>query len=156
MVPHLSKSLILLTLLVVLLAPAGCSRDKEEAAGEKPPAAGTEETLAQKPPFAPVILDSIKGRVLEVVDADSFIFIRLAREGKEIWATVPTVEVKVGEDVTLLSANIFKQFHSTTLDRSFDELIFSTGIAGKVPSKRTPPAAREAAAAKAPIAAPTN
>ena len=155
MVPHFSKSLILLTLLVVLLAPAGCSRDKEEAA-KKPPASGTEETLTQKPPFAPVILDSLKGRVLEVVDADSFIFIRLAREGKEIWATVPTVEVKVGEDVTLLSANIFKNFHSTTLNRSFAELIFSTGIAGKTPSKRTPPAAREAAAAKAPIAAPTN
>jgi hypothetical protein len=98
-------------------------------------------------------LASIKGRVLEVLNADSFMFIRLDQGGKEIWATVPTVEVKVGEDITLLSANIFKRFHSSTLNRTFEELIFSTGIAGKAEGKGMATAARGVAAAKAPSGA---
>ena len=120
--------LAVLTLLVLILP--GCSRDKQEPAAEKPKA-----TVADKPELPPGGMDSIKGRVLEVVDTDSFIFILLDRGEKQTWATIPPTDVKVGEEITLVFANVFANFSSKSMGRTFDELIFAGGIEGRLTEK---------------------
>jgi len=126
---RLVKKIPLSLIIVSALLLPGCSRDngKDEAAKTK-----QTETVAEKQVETPnPDVTSIEGEVLEVVDSGSFIFIRLDRGGKQIWATVPGVDVKVGEKITLLNANVFTKFYSRALDRTFDELIFSTGVEGK-------------------------
>ncbi len=130
-----NKIMVLTALAVLLLILPACSRDKKEQTTEKPDVAATE-----KAELAKEVVTSIKGKILEVARAGSgnFIFILLDRGEQQIWATVPAVDVKVGEEVTLLNANVFKNFHSQSMNRSFDELIFSTGIAGKSSGRRIP------------------
>ena len=123
--------MVLTVLAVLVLILPACSRDKEEQIAEKPEVAVTE-----KADLPPEVVTSIRGKVLEVVAAGSFIFILLDRGEQQIWATVPAVEVKVGEEVTLLNANIFNNFRSKSMNRSFDELIFATGIEGKSAGRR--------------------
>ena len=128
-----NKIMVLTALAVLLLILPACSRDKKEQTTEKPDAATTE-----KAKLAKEVVTSITGKILEVAGAGSgnFIFILLDRGEQQIWATVPAVDVKVGEEVTLLNANIFKNFRSKSMNRTFDELIFSTGIAGKSTGRR--------------------
>ncbi len=115
--------MVLTALAVLVLILPACSRDKQEQTAEK----------ADRPQ---VVVTSIRGKVMEVAGSGSFIFILLDRGEQQIWATVPAVDVKVGEEVTLLNANIFKNFRSKSMNRSFDELIFSTGIEGKSEGRR--------------------
>ncbi|MEN8134812.1 MAG: hypothetical protein ABFS18_04660 [Thermodesulfobacteriota bacterium] len=126
MAVRFNKFIVLMALAVLLLVllPA-CSRDKQEQTAEK-------ADLPQE------VVTSIRGKVLEIAGAGSggFIFILLDRGEQQIWATVPAVDVKVGEEVTLLNANIFNNFRSKSMNRSFDELIFSTGIEGKSAGRR--------------------
>jgi hypothetical protein len=130
--------MLLVALAILLLTLPGCSRDKKE----EPPAEKPQVTMK---PDLPKEVTSIKGKVLEVVDSGSFIFILLDRGEQQIWATVPAVDVKVGEEVTLLYANIFSNFHSKSMNRTFDELIFSSGIEGKSSGRRIATASQKEA-----------
>ncbi|MFN2368259.1 MAG: hypothetical protein ABR605_04830 [Desulfurivibrionaceae bacterium] len=127
----LSKCIPLLVLIGLLLILTGCSRDKQgEDAGKSETGSAEQLDKAAAGLSDPEVI-SITGEVLEVVDSGSFVFILLDRGDERIWATVPAVKVEVGEKVTLLDANVFSKFHSKELDRTFEELIFSTGIEGK-------------------------
>ncbi|MCK4839179.1 MAG: hypothetical protein KAS94_10270 [Desulfobulbaceae bacterium] len=129
-----NKMIVLTVLAVLFLILPACSRDKKEQTTEKPEVAETKKAELPKK----VVVTSISGKILEVagVGSGSFIFILLDRGEQQIWATVPAADVKVGEEVTLLNANIFKNFRSKSMNRTFDELIFSTGIAGKSTGRR--------------------
>jgi len=135
-----SKFLFPSTFLFLLLSLSACGRDdqqKEQAALE--PAAQTGQLAEQtetRPPLPPGVT-SIKGTVLEVIDAGSFIYILLDRGDKKSWATIPPVGLEKGEEVTLILATVFNNFYSKALDRLFDELIFASGVEGKTPKKRT-------------------
>ena len=122
--------MFLMALAISLLILPGCSRDKQEQSVDKPATAIVEKDAL------PTEVTSIKGKVLEVVESDSFIFILLDRGDKQTWATVPAVDVKVGEEVTLLYAHVFGNFYSKSMNRSFDELIFASGIEGKSAGRR--------------------
>ncbi len=122
---RLSKCIPLLILFGLVLILPGCSRDKKGEGTGKSETGSAEQHLAD-----PEVI-SITGEVLEVVDSGSFVFLLLDRGDERIWATVPSVKIEVGEKVTLLDANVFSKFHSKELDRTFEELIFSTGIEGK-------------------------
>lgn len=130
-----SKLIIAATLAAISIILAGCERKPAQKEEEGKPAAVSEAKQA------PEVM-TITGKVLEILDGGNFIFIRLDTEGKKIWATVPSVDVKIGEEVTLRNANIFKKFYSKNLQRSFDELIFSSGVDGKT-AKRRPAAASD-------------
>lgn len=123
--------MVLTALAVLLLILPACSRDKPEKTVEKPEVADTEKVRQPSE-----VVTSIRGKVVEVAGAGSFIFILLDRGDQQIWATVPAVDVKVGEEITLLNANISKNFRSRAMNRSFDELIFSTGVEGKSSGRR--------------------
>jgi hypothetical protein len=128
MAVNFRRILVFMTLAVAVPVWSGCSREKQEepvvkaAVATKPVPAHAEET-------------PIKGRVIEVVGSDNFIYILMDRDGQQIWATVPAVDLEVGEEITLVDANIFKNFYSKSMQKSFDELIFANGVAGKQSGK---------------------
>jgi hypothetical protein len=130
-----SKKLIVLTL-VASLCVAACSRDKEkekQATPATPPVTG--KFQSQPPPPTPEIL-VVKGKVLEIIDAGGFTYVSMEWNGKTVWVTVPPVDLKVGEVISLDHATLMKNFHSTALNRSFDELIMASGVEGKSPRSR--------------------
>ncbi len=78
---------------------------------------------------APAATTSVKGKVLEVKDVETYTYLRLKTKDGEIWAAVNKSPVKVGSDVTVENATVMANFESKTLKRKFDQIYFGS-IAG--------------------------
>lgn len=105
---------------------------KPEVAPMKP---GETAKRTRPLPPPPVFLP-VKGKILEIQDTGSFVFVSLDCQGKQVWATVPSVDLKVGEEIALDHASMVRKFHAKSLNRTFDELIMAAGVAGKSPRAR--------------------
>ncbi len=86
---------------------------------------------------APAPTASITGKVLEVLDAESFVYLRLQTKDGETWAVVAKAPVKKGAEVTIDNVTMVGNFESKTLKRKFDQIAFgsiamsSTGAAAR-------------------------
>lgn len=129
--------LMVMLAMAASLCMAGCSRDKKEvkkAAPAKP--AETAKMQIEPLPPPPEILP-VTGKVLEILDTGSFLFVALDWDGKKVWTAVPGVDLKVGEVISLDHATMVeKDFHSNALNRTFEKLIFASGVVGKAPRNR--------------------
>ena len=120
----MNRFMVLVVMTALVLAFSGCSRDKQD------------QETSEAPPQKAMEVITIKGKVLEAVDAGNFLYMLLDLGDKQTWAAVPLVDVQIGEEVTLRNANYFNNFYSKSLQKSFDEMIFSSGIEGKEPKRR--------------------
>jgi hypothetical protein len=87
-------------------------------------------------PAAPVALvapatqaaNSTTGVVLETIDVDSYTYLRLDTQGSETWvASSPTMAAE-GDVVRFSGAMEMTNFHSKTLDRTFESILFVSGV----------------------------
>ena len=69
---------------------------------------------------------SIRGTVLETIDAAGYTYMRLKTAKGEIWAAVQKAAVKKDSDVTITNAMAMNNFESKTLKRKFDVIFFGT------------------------------
>lgn len=81
---------------------------------------------AAQPGGAPAPGPTLKGEVLEVQNVQGYTYLRLKTREGETWASVPTANVKKGEQVTLTDTMVMKDFQSKALNRKFDRLVFGT------------------------------
>jgi hypothetical protein len=96
----------------------------------------------------------LSGKVVETMNAGGYTYVSLEKDGKKAWFAIPATEVKVGQQVTLQPGAEMRNFTSKTLNRTFESIIFSGGIAaqpgpaaGKKPAS-SQPGAKNAAAPK--------
>ena len=69
------------------------------------------------------------GKVVETLDASVYTYIRLDDgSGKETWAAVPQTQLEIGEQITLTGGTVMRNFNSKALNRTFDSIIFATGV----------------------------
>jgi hypothetical protein len=105
--------------LFVTLAVAGCKKSEPLVAA---PAAAPNAMEAQvAPPTA-----TLKGKVLEKLDAPPYSYLRIKSATDEVWAAVPKAEVAKGAEVTVLNAMPMSNFESKTLKRKFEVVFFGT------------------------------
>ena len=109
--------------LLAALAVVACK--KQEAAPT--PAAPT----AAMP--APQNGQQVKGKVVERIDASPYTYLKLAAATGEVWAAVPTTDVKVGEEVTVVGSIEMKDYESPSLKRKFDKVLFGS-LGGGAPA----------------------
>lgn len=79
------------------------------------------------------------GLVLEAFNVGSYTYMRLDMHGNEVWVACPPVELKEGDEVGFSGAMMMQDFHSKSLDRTFDKILFASGVrlvsaSGKHPS----------------------
>jgi hypothetical protein len=101
--------------LLLTLAVAACKKKEAaplEAAGVAP---------GQPTPSA-----SVKGKIVERLDADPYSYLRLKTAQGETWAAVPKTDKNAGDDVVVANAMAMPQFESKTLKRKFDLVYFGT------------------------------
>jgi hypothetical protein len=102
------------------------------AAGAKP--AGHPDVPL--PTAAPAYADAqLKGKVLEVLQVPGYTYLRLATQGGETWAAVPTTEVPVGTEVGVHGAAEMGRFESKSLKRTFDKISFGSALSLKQGAK---------------------
>jgi hypothetical protein len=124
-------------LAVAAVAVAGCKK-KEPA---PPPSAATEPGASAQ---APAAAGSLKGKVLERLDAPPYSYLRLQTAQGEAWAAVPKTEIANGQEVTVAGAMPMTGFESKTLKRKFDTVYFGT-LGGDAPAPAAAPPAAPAA-----------
>lgn len=127
-------------LLAALLA-AGCGGKEAPPA----PAADAGAALVESHgggSAAPAV-PSIRGTVLETMDAAGYTYLKLKTAEGETWAAVNESKVAVGDEVTVLQPMTMDGFESKTLNRTFDRIVFGT----LGPGDAAPPAMPAAAPA---------
>ncbi len=95
---------------------------------------------------------SIEGKVAEKIDVNNYTYINVDTGTGKVWTAVPKADVAVGAPVVVENAMKMGNFHSPSLNRSFDEIYF--GVLRGAPSPSMSAAA--AGSAAAPAAVPTN
>ncbi len=63
-------------------------------------------------------------------DVAQYTYLRLRTKEGEVWAAVPTAPVKVGAEVGIANPQAMNGFHSKTLNKTFDRIVFGT-LAGR-------------------------
>ncbi|MDH5719935.1 MAG: DNA-binding protein [Spirochaetia bacterium] len=118
------KYLILFTIIVF---SAFCSED------EKAPVIENAAALNAAGP--------ITGKVSETMDSGGYTYMNLEVDGKGVWIAASQVKVSVGDMVTFVPTTPMKDFHSKTLNKTFDNIYFVSGlqvggkpVQGKVPN----------------------
>jgi starvation-inducible outer membrane lipoprotein len=132
----LLKAFLLFSMAALLVSCNSKPSDKEKA--EKGHEAQEVTQAASEPQdhdghsLQPVI---IKGKVLETIDSSGYTYVKFSSGSGESWAAVPETEVVVGEEIELLGGQTMNGFHSRTLNRTFNEIIFANAIKGKQSKK---------------------
>jgi len=105
-----------LTLLV------GCGEDKP---------APTTEAAKPSAQTAPVVAESAPGKtgkVLETMDAAGYTYVQVDTGSETFWAAAPQFAAKVGDDVVVPEGMPMPDYHSKTLDRTFDVVYFVPNV----------------------------
>ncbi|WP_136526206.1 hypothetical protein [Geomonas ferrireducens] len=72
----------------------------------------------------------LSGKVVETMDAGGYTYVNLERDGKNVWVALPVTKVKVGDELAALPGMRMDKFTSKSLNRTFDVIYFSSGVAG--------------------------
>jgi hypothetical protein len=102
-------------LALALLVTAPAMAEKKETA----PAATSAVSLDGKP---------IKGKVLETMNAAGYTYIKIDSDLGQAWVAVPESKVEVGQVVMANPGMAMADFESKTLNKTFDVIIFSSGL----------------------------
>jgi hypothetical protein len=70
------------------------------------------------------------GTVLETMGSGGYTYMKVDTGSGQPWIAIPKSSIKVGQKVTYLPGAAMKNFSSKTLNRSFEVIIFSAGLAG--------------------------
>ncbi|MDB4928817.1 MAG: repeat-containing lipoprotein, partial [Myxococcaceae bacterium] len=85
-------------------------------------------TTAVAPPAAPAASGARRGVVRETMDSGGYTYLRVEGDGASAWVAVPVTALAVGDEVEVPAGNEMPGFHSRTLDRTFAQLTFASGV----------------------------
>jgi hypothetical protein len=71
----------------------------------------------------------ITGKVVETMDSGGYTYVNLEKNGNRTWVAIPPLKVEVGQELKLLPGVEMGTFTSRTLNRTFDNITFSYGVA---------------------------
>ena len=101
---------------------------------------------------APLGQAPLSGKVTETMNVAGYTYVQIENSGKRTWIAVPQRAVTVGEEMSFQPGFVMKNFTSKTLNRTFDEIVFSGGVAGQ--AEAAPAKSQEAGAAGAAAVSP--
>jgi hypothetical protein len=70
----------------------------------------------------------ITGEVVETLAGGGYSYLRLSHDGTHTWVAAPQAAVSVGDRMTVTGGSYMDDFHSPTLKRSFDRILFTDKI----------------------------
>jgi hypothetical protein len=99
----------------------------------------TNPAVAEENKSAPVTMEAaanlaggpIKGKVLEVQAAGGYTYLLIKNDQGEIWIALPESKVEAGQEVVVSPGMMMKAFESKALGKTFDVIIFSSGLANE-------------------------
>ncbi len=121
-----------LALSLVLPACSSDNTDKAENAATTTPAASQ---MADSAPHSmqagqPMSDEALTGTVVETFDSGGYTYMHLDNGQDKIWVAIGQAQVEKGQKISLANGPVMKDFHSPSLNRTFTEIVFSSGIKG--------------------------
>ncbi len=131
-----------ITALATAFLAFGLSCHSNDQDGQKPdvPAADTPQVPAETAPPA-VPAGQITGRVVETIDSGGYTYVLVDTGSEKVWAAVPQVAVTLGAEVAFDGSMPMVDYHSATLDRTFDLVYFAGSLGLDVPAPSGHPGA---------------
>lgn len=132
------KKTLLVLLLCIAVAAAGCKKKEEAPKAPPAPAAkpgmpadaahGGDPHAGLKPMEIPNAPNNHKGKVLETMNAAGYTYIQVDEKGQKLWVAVMEAKVKIGDTVEFPDSPPMVNFQSKSLNRTFDKIIFAPGV----------------------------
>lgn len=124
------RTLICAAAVLMLVNTAGCKENNGQVS-----APATEQPVVVQPemqqPASPQAVPdraAITGKVTETMDAAGYTYVNVETENGPVWAAIPESKVEVGQDLSLAGGMEMVNFESKALGRTFDSVVFSSGI----------------------------
>jgi len=73
--------------------------------------------------------EGITGTIVQTMDAGGYTYAELDQNGAKVWIAGPTTKVAVGTKLAKMTGTLMTDFHSSTLNRTFDRIYFVGSIA---------------------------
>ncbi len=112
---------------LILVLQSGCA-----STGVLPQPAIKPETVTQSVAKPVALPDSdmlsLSGKVVETFNAGNYTYMNIEKDGQKTWAAIPYTKISVGQEVVVRSGMKMGQFTSKSLNRTFDNIIFSVGL----------------------------
>lgn len=70
----------------------------------------------------------LSGKIVETMNSGGYTYLCIENNGKKAWAAVPEMKVAVGQEIALQPGYEMVNFTSKTLNRTFDKIVFSSGL----------------------------
>ena len=123
---QLSRFLIISAALLLMLGTPALAAD---SAARKSDTTAVQADLNGKP---------VKGKVAQAINAAGYTYLQVDTGQGKVWVALPQSQVKVGEEVSCNPGMEMSNFHSKTLNRTFDKIVFSSGLGGEGRVQATP------------------
>ncbi len=95
-----------------------------------------------------ITMMEVSGKVIETMTSAGYTYALVDKDGVRIWVALPKSIITVGDEIACRSGMIMKNFRSTSLNRTFEQIVFSNGATITSSSTNS---AGEATAPDAPI-----
>lgn len=73
---------------------------------------------------------NLTGKVLETMDSGGYTYMQVDTGDSKPWVAIPQSQIKVGQEITYQPGMVMNNFASKTLNRTFDSIVFSSGLVG--------------------------
>ncbi|MEK6777455.1 MAG: hypothetical protein AABY87_11370 [bacterium] len=100
---------------------AGCKTETPQTQKSQPPAAA-------QPTQAEPTTAGYRGTVVDVINSGGYTYVQVDTGSGKIWAAANQFEVKAGDQVMVPQGLPMENFHSKTLNRTFDTIYFVSAI----------------------------
>ena len=116
--------------LVMALLVAACGNDKP-AETKAPAAPVAEKAAGTAAPAVEAEQAVLRGKVVETFVSGGYTYALVDDSAEQIWVATAETPMSVGEEVAFADGQVMQGFYSTSLDRTFDKIVFASGVMGQ-------------------------
>lgn len=113
--------------------PTTAGAEPETAAQAPPPAAPSAPTPTAPTPTSAAEVPAVvatggpfAGTIVETMDAAGYTYMLLDVDGGQAWVAASRLAASVGDRVEVSGGAVMRGFHSSSLDRTFDAIVFAS------------------------------
>lgn len=74
-----------------------------------------------------IVMKEVSGKVLETMSGGGYSYALVEKDGTKTWVALPKSNIAVGDEIACSSGMIMNNFRSTSLNRTFAQIVFSSG-----------------------------
>jgi len=74
-----------------------------------------------------IVMKEVSGKVVETMEGGGYSYALVEKDGTKTWVALPKSNIAVGDEIACRSGMIMNHFRSTSLNKTFEQIVFSSG-----------------------------